>query len=430
MAELSGRVKRALEKLRAAEAMASLVSLRDAAFMPPRAAARKNAWIGLGMYFEHDWTADGPISRDARAAWQREQAASFEGYVDTLHTDARAALARMIRKEGTATRFFVFNPLGWTRTDAADFAYDGSVEIRVIDLATGQETPFQIATVDGVRCLRIWAKDVPSVGYKVFEIRSGLGIAFDSPVTASGSVLENAAYRVTVGANGAITGILDKLRGNREMVRTIGGRAMNDLGPGEGMVTVENEGPVSATLKIVSSSPPAHTTRITLYRDSGRIDIRNEITQNFSATTTWGFGINVDQPGFRHEEVGAVIKAALVSQGGAYSDRAARYDWLTLNHFVDCGDGAAGLTLSNGDCYFMKLGDEHRQNARCSHTAHLRISRRPGRRARAGHPQPGRRHLFSTALRPPDPGRLRSRGRHALRPGASESLCRRGGGRG
>jgi hypothetical protein len=33
-----------------------------------------------------------------------------------------------------------------------------------------------------------------------------------------------------VGTNGAITGILDKLRGNREMVRSVGGLAMYDLG--------------------------------------------------------------------------------------------------------------------------------------------------------------------------------------------------------
>ena len=135
MAEVSARVKRGVEGLRAAEALASIVTLRNPLFMHGRETAREQAWIDLGLYYEHDWTADGPVSRDARAAWERAKADGFTAYVDALRDDAAAALGAMIVRSGSNPRFFVFNPLGWARTDAADFPYDGESGVRVIDLA-------------------------------------------------------------------------------------------------------------------------------------------------------------------------------------------------------------------------------------------------------------------------------------------------------
>ena len=54
-----------------------------------------------------------------------------------------------------------------------------------------------------------------------------------------------------------------------------------------------------------------------------------------------------------------MIRGKLLANGGHYSPRNARYDWLTMNHFADVSDGAAnnfGVTISNADDFFMKLG--------------------------------------------------------------------------
>ncbi|HWQ32503.1 MAG TPA: glycoside hydrolase [Blastocatellia bacterium] len=357
MAEVSARVKRSLEKLRSAEALATLVSLRNPGFMNGRTAARDQAWMNLGLYWEHDWTADGPVSRDARAAWQRRIAGEIESYVSALHNDAAAALGGLIRKSGSSARFYAFNALSWSRTDVADLPFSDAGPVYVVDLATGQETPSQIVSLNGQRLLRVLARDVPPVGYKVFEIRSGSGSGFTDAATVTGSVLENSRYRLTVADRGAITSLIDKARGNREFARNINGRFINDLGAGSGAVQVENAGPVSVTLRADAAGPLSHTTRVTLIRDKDRIEIRNEITQNFGDVQTWGFGFNLDSPDLWHEEVGAVIRARLTTQGGHYSPRNARYDWLTLNHFADLSGSGAGVTLSNADCYFMQLGN-------------------------------------------------------------------------
>jgi alpha-mannosidase len=113
------------------------------------------------------------------------------------------------------------------------------------------------------------------------------------------------------------------------------------------------------TLAAETADTPSRTTRVTLTRESERIDIDNEIGQNFGDTHHWGFGFNIQSPDVWHEEVGAIIRAKLDTQGGHYSSRTqvSRYDYLTLNHFTDMSGGGVGVTLSNADCYFMKLGN-------------------------------------------------------------------------
>ena len=355
MAEVSAQVKRAVEKLRAAEAMATLVSLHQPGFMDGRAEARDRAFMDLGLYWEHDWTADGPISKERRAQWQRTLARRIDAYVDLLHRGAATELGRMIEGDSKSPRFFVLNPLGWIRTDVADIPYDGPLPVLVIDAVTGREVPSQIVRSDGWSLIRILASDVPSVGYRVYEVRSGAAGDFAPAATVDGNVIENEFYRVTLRSNGAISSLFDK-RERREFARNMDGRWINDLGPGRGTIRVEESGPVSVTLVADVQEPLPHITRLTLTRGSRRIAIHNEITDNFTDLYTWSFAFNFDQPDVRHEECGAVIRARLKDDGGDYSPRNARYDWLTLNHFASMsGDGTA-VTLSNADCYFMKLG--------------------------------------------------------------------------
>lgn len=357
MSEVSARVKRAVEKLRSADALATLVSLKRPGFMDSRIAARDKAMINFGLYYEHNWTADGPVTRTARANWQRKIQGEITNYVNKLHNDAKSQLGAMIVRSGTNPRFYVFNSLSWARTDYADFHVSNTSAVHVVDIATGQQVPSQYVTINGRTHLRVLASNVPSVGYKVFEIRSGAGTAFPDAAIISGNVIENDFYRITVSSTGAITSLIDKKRANREFARTINDRAINDLGGIGGSLTVENVGPVSVTLLATSMNPHTLVSRITLVKGANRIEIDNNILQNFGETLTWGYSFNIDSPDIWHEEVGAVIRAKLLPDGGHYSPRNARYDWLTINHFADMSGGGVGVTLSNADAYYMQLGN-------------------------------------------------------------------------
>ena len=365
MAETSARVKRAVEKLRTAELLATLVSLHYPAFMSNHVAARDRAFTDLGLYWEHDWTADGPVTRGQRAAWQELLATEIEYYVNSIQSESLVRLGGMIPRPAKANRFLVLNSLGWVRTDYADHAYHGSADIHVRDLTTGQDVPHQLVRLDGAAAVRILARDVPSAGYKVYEILPGPGRApTDAAARVSGegdSVIENDAVKIVVARDGALRSFLDKRGGPAEFASTIDALALNDLAPhsdaGE-VLTLENIGPVSVTVRARSTAGLDHTTAITLYRDSARVDIRNEITANFDDVRTWSFAFNLPDPAVRSEEVGAINLNKLAAQGGAYADTHARYDHITLNHFADitAGDGQRGVTLSNPDLAFARLG--------------------------------------------------------------------------
>ena len=363
MPEVSSRVKRAAEKLRSAEAMATLVSLDDPAFMTSRTADRDEAMLDFGLYFEHDWTADSPIiSRETRANWSRSVEKNITSYVDDLYNDARIELGRRVSRTGSEQRFYVFNPSSWTRTDFADVTLGPFTrKAKAVDVTTGLEVPSQIIRQGAKTVLRVLATNIPSAGYKVFEIRPGTDTTNPPAASVNGATAENEFYRLTLAPDGAITSLIDKTRGNRETVRQIDGKFVNDLGGDRsGNVTVESTGPVSTTLMAYSESPVRHITRVTLFRGINRIDITNEIIENFTDVKTWNYSFDINSPDMWHEEVGAVIRAKLLANGGHYAPRNARYDWLTMNHFADISDGSTnnfGVTISNWDNMFMKYGD-------------------------------------------------------------------------
>ncbi|MFV3448548.1 hypothetical protein ACNJGE_21620, partial [Mycobacterium tuberculosis] len=51
IAEKSARVRRAVEKLRSAEALATIVALQDPAFLNGRESDRDAAWRAVGLFF-------------------------------------------------------------------------------------------------------------------------------------------------------------------------------------------------------------------------------------------------------------------------------------------------------------------------------------------------------------------------------------------
>jgi len=358
MAEVTAGVKRSVESLRTAEALATLVSLALPDFMSAYAASADSAFVNLGLYYEHDWTMDGPAS-SGRPAFQRRTAAQIGGYVSRLRQNAATALGQLIQSPPGVSRFYVFNPLSWTRTDVADLPFSASGPVRVIDVTTSAEVRSQMVLREGQSLLRILAENVPPAGYRIYEVQQATTAFTDSAASFSNgnSTFENAHFRVSVNGRGAITSLVDKTDGDREWGKTTGGRQLNDIGSGAGTPVPENVGPVSATLFIDAGGSPSHRSRVTLYGGIDRVDIDNEVTAGFgNNTVTYGFGFNLTGATTRHEEVGAIATAKLASQGGSYADQNGRYDYLTMNHFVDLSDAQRGITLSNWDSPFFKLG--------------------------------------------------------------------------
>ena len=366
LAEVSATVKRSIEKLRTAEALYTLVALKDKIFATDLAEMKQKAWMACGLYFEHDWTSDGPITRHQRAEWQRKIATQLNGYVDTLYNRSLSRFGEMVAKSSKSQEsFFVFNPLSWSRTDYSDFAYNGSREIVVTDQTTGMEVPFQFIEKKGKNFLRILASDIPSVGYKSFSINKGK-VANQSELAAkvTDGVIENDYYKITVTAQGTIVSLIDKKNNNREWVSPVNKLYVNDLGGGNNKaplndqpLRVENAGPLSVTIVAESYKPVKHISKITLFKHSDRIELENYLIQNVGEKpVTYSFSFNLNNPDIQHEEAGAILTAKPISEGGHYAEKICRLDWLALNHFADISGNGQGMILSNRDAYFMKPG--------------------------------------------------------------------------
>jgi alpha-mannosidase len=363
IAEVSAKVKRAVEKLRAAEAMAAIAVNYNNTFMAPLDSLKNEAWNAMGLFWEHSLGSGGNVGLVERNAFQRRLETTITSYADQLYNLSKSNLANLITNNSGNQRFFAFNPLGWVRTDYADYQYNGSTNIHIVDVNNNTQIPFQFITKEGINYLRIEANNIPSVGYKVFEIQAGPGTTFPVAGTNTGNVIENDFFRIVYTNQGVLTSIIDKQNGNRELVTLTNGKYINDLGTGaanNGTSSVESSGPVSITaVTNTTASPLAHSTKITLFKNVPRIEIDNQILQGFSATNSWAYSFNITSPTVLHEETGAVIKAKLTSNSGDYATQNARYDWNTLGHFAAVNDGIVnyGVTVSNQDCYFMKVGN-------------------------------------------------------------------------
>jgi alpha-mannosidase len=294
------------------------------------------------------------VTEPERANWQRRIAAALTGYVDLLFERARARVGGLVATVPGTERHLVFNPLSWTRTDVADLAVTTPAPRHVVDVTTGIEVPSQAVVVDGQPRVRIRASGVPSLGYRVYEVRPGAGATFPPAATVAGATLDNGLYAVTLGARGQITGVVDHKDGDRQLVEA--GRALLDLGDGAGTVALEGAGPVSATLRVVSGGAPPHESRVTLHAGLDRIEYEGLLTGNFGGMVAYDSRFAFAAPVTRHEEVGMIARAARKAAGGDYADRNTRTDWLTFNHYVDVGETTRGAVLSAADSPFFRLG--------------------------------------------------------------------------
>ena len=358
IAEVTARMRKGIERLRSAEAVATLAARHDPAVWTSMDAAREQAMIAIGLYWEHNFGIGGVADANERATWERGLEASVTSYSTQLLNNALASLGARIPSDGEL-RYVVVNPLGHTRSDVADLAYSGPLPVQVVDRTTATVVPSQIVTLNGQNYVRILATNVPSAGYKVYTVQAGAPPVLPDAATLIGHVFESDRYRISMSGEGVITSLYDKIAA-RSYAATANGRLMNDLGAGVapgGIKYLENNGPISCTVHTEGFIPVDHDVRVTIYKDLDRVDIEDRITQNFSSSLDWAFGVQLGLPVVRHEELGAILKAKLSSAGGHYADQNARYDHLTVGHFADISNSQYGLTVSVSGPAFLTIGN-------------------------------------------------------------------------
>ncbi len=171
------------------------------------------AWtLVMGGQF-HDLAAGTATPRSYEFAWN-DDVIAMNQFADVLR-DATEAVSSSLNTDTQGIPVVVYNPLNIEREDLVEakvnFPGNAPEKVSVVD-PHGQVVPSQIS--DGKV---IFLAKAPSVGYAVYDVRSGGGSAEDTGLHVTENSLENRYYRVQLNSDGDIASIFDKQL-NRELL--------------------------------------------------------------------------------------------------------------------------------------------------------------------------------------------------------------------
>ena len=226
-------------------------------------------------------------------------------FANTLES-AVAGFSSAMDTRVKGTPVVVFNPVSAVNPDIVTVEIDMPLKYRDVQIfgPDGKRVKSQILSREGSRATVAFAAASPSVSLAVYDFRlSTAAPSAKTALKASGRSIENAVYKVTVGAGGDISSIIDK-RVGRELVapgRSFGLQIFDEntsdswpsweilksvidkepLAVDEAVeVSVETIGPLMAVLRVDRRyRESAFTQRIILYDGTAddRIDIRNNV---------------------------------------------------------------------------------------------------------------------------------------------------------
>ena len=290
---------------------------------------------------------------------------------DRLFTTGIGVIAQATRfdqvKPVTASTFpFVaYNGLSFERTDvvrAAPPSNDRRI-VSIREAASGAAVPFDI---DENGTAHFVAKNVPSMGYKTFELTTAPGKAATTLKPVPGTSASNAGFNVQMRADGTISSIRDKAE-NRELVNNNGELPFNDLLRTEGpeasrvvypvapKITVR-KGVQMTEITVTRERSVFPITKIVLYDGLDRVELRNELdpekfpfvggNNNWHDSYYFVFPFNI-------------AKDFKVMRGGQkWFDRlpddyllGARRDSVSTQHLIGFTDGRASALLAHRQAY-------------------------------------------------------------------------------
>ena len=362
--ETTGRMRQASSALPAAETAATIASLVHGIPFPRFDFAE--AWRDLLTFQEHT-TGGGPwpgyFSRwDADWNESSQYVYSLTGY-SNAEQQFRKALARLaspVRRRGEPDVLMVYNGLSWRRSGLVavkglpDDLHAGPLV--AVDLASGERFPCE--DIPGTRRQVVFlARDVPSIGYRLYRIEPDARGRSDPP--------GEFRLRGSWSDSGLLTSILDRSSG-RELIAPNPGRPFGSLhvalerreyfqaeiGPGKARV---DEGPVSRRVELSRPGSALPLTVLTTYRDAAYADLSfdvdfrvlREVTADHQAYAialplAAGRDMLLDGPGF----------VARVPQDLLPGAESPQYPTQHFTHFQRADDW--GVTLANRDGFMLR----------------------------------------------------------------------------
>ena len=260
-------------------------------------------WQRVLWHQFHDDLTGTSIADAYRYSWN-DELISLQQATEVM-TAAVGALSHSLDTRVKGTPVVVYNPVTYDLRDLveAEVPLDARAKGVAVYAPSGRRVAAQILSREGDRARILFAADVKAAGYAVYDVRPASGVAKSSALKASERALENRIYRVERDANGDIRAIRDK-RAGRELVAEgkafrmavfegnpsnrypaweIMKETMDKPGrpiDGDVRISIAEQGPVRATLKVERSYGPSKFVQYVSLTDGGdddRIDVRNTV---------------------------------------------------------------------------------------------------------------------------------------------------------
>jgi len=349
-------------------------------------------WNDLLLYAEHTFTSWGGYSRPQSEETIRQFevkdqfAADGRLRVNAILDQSLSQLADKIHVAAPA--FVVFNPLSWTRSGLVETDLDAGDSI--VEYPGKAPVALEIvARHSGYNHVRFLARDVPSLGYRCYQVvqpKGHITAPGESPTVAgtpSGSILENAYYRIQIDQQaGAIKSIVDK-QINRELLDASSPYRFNQYlyvsgGDGAtqivymrkslplaklnvgasagGQVTGLRRTSYGQVLTYQTSGPhaPSIETDVILFDQEKKIELVNRIHKDPSdnkEAVYWAFPVAGEHPEFSYEIQNGWVNPAHDLLKGA------NVAWFTMQHWAKVGSPGLSVGLVPVDSPLITLGD-------------------------------------------------------------------------
>jgi hypothetical protein len=371
-----------------AEKLATLASLINPSLTADKADLDR-MWTDMVLMDEHTWDSGNSVSdpTSMEAVQQLE--------TKDLYAMKAQQLSRFVMRNSMASiansisvghgNLIVFNTLNWKRT--ALVSYDLDDEEEIVDPATGQVVPVEILSSGfDFHHVRFVARDIPAVGYKVYQLRD-TEKALEPAATTQITTLDSPYYRVTLDpATGAVQSIYDKQL-QRELVNqkspyrfgqylyvTGGDKQPNsilqyspadpkpdlDIHPAhDGRLVSVTRTPYGsvARLECTDTNTPKISTEIQLFDHQKKIEFTEDVTKKDVDTKEgvyFVFPFSMDHPQFQYEIQNGVVDPATDMYPGA------GHEWFSVQHWISVQQDGVSSTILPLDASLVTLGDINR----------------------------------------------------------------------
>jgi hypothetical protein len=345
-------------------------------------------WNDLLLYAEHTFTSWGGYSRPE----SEETVRQFE-VKDNFVVDGRLRVNAVLDQSFSqltdkihipATALVVFNSLNWTRSDLVETDLDAGDTI--LDYPGRTSVQLEVlAGHDGYNHIRFLARDVPSLGYRCYQVVPIPESAAGGPEEISlpsTNVLENTHYHIEIDPEaGAIKSIFDK-QINRDIVDASSPYRFNQFlyvsGGDDDTQLVFMRKSLPLAKLTVTGSAGGHVSRVRrtsygqiltyetngphasvasdviLYDFQKRIDLVNHLHKegvNAKEAVYFAFPVAAENPEFSYEiQNGWVDPARDLLKGGNVA-------WFTVQNWVRVASGGPSVAVVPLDSPLVTFGD-------------------------------------------------------------------------